>query len=217
LLAGAVGLFAHPRRLAVVLALVEGVVACAGHGAFGTSEVRIALAKLLLRGGDQAVVMFGVLEVVLGRDRITGRLRVARKLHVLFSDVRGVSAYFDVRAVRLVDPRHGIVTFTVASAHALVLTVSHDSPVCKSLHYGGPRRPAFHQLPNYSRRERRGSSRTLARSSRKSQRRHVSLARQGSYREVGNPCHGLPYRGVAHSLPQAHGNVSRRSPPAPNR
>jgi hypothetical protein len=153
LLAGAVRLFAHSRRLAVVLALVEGVVACAGHGAFGTSEVRIVLAELLLRGGDQAVVVFGVLVVVLGRDRITGRLRVARKLHVLFSDVRGVSAYFDVRAVRLVDPRHGIVTFTVASAHALVLTVSHDSPVCKSLHYGGPRRPAFHQLPNYSRRE----------------------------------------------------------------
>ena len=72
--------------------------------------MRIVLAELLLRRGDQAEIVLGVLVVVLGRDRIAGRLRIARELNVFFSNVSGVAADFHVGSVRLVDPRHRIVT-----------------------------------------------------------------------------------------------------------
>ena len=49
--------------------------------------VRVLLAELLLRSGDQAKIMLGVLEVVFGRDRIAGALRVARELEVFLRDV----------------------------------------------------------------------------------------------------------------------------------
>src|SRR5262245_8898850 len=53
------------RRLlvadAVFVAIVKGIVAhVAAHLAFGTIELRILLAELLLRSGDQAVVVLGV-------------------------------------------------------------------------------------------------------------------------------------------------------------
>ena len=103
--------------------------------------VRILLAELLLRCGDQAKVMFGVLVVVFRCDRIARALRVARELDIFFRDGRGRAANFDVRSVRFVDPRQRILTFAVlvivvvvavviivvTSAHAL-LTVSHDVP-----------------------------------------------------------------------------------------
>jgi hypothetical protein len=106
--------------------------------------VGILLPELFLRRGDQAEVMLGVLEVILGGDRIAGALRVASKLHVFFGDVRSGAAYFDVGSVRLVNPRQGVLAFAVvvivvvaaataaaaatATTHPL-LTVSHDFPV----------------------------------------------------------------------------------------
>ena len=95
-------------------------------------QMRIVLAELLLRHRDEAVVVLGMLVIVLGRNRIAGRLRVARELNVFLGNVRGVSPDFDVGSVRLVDARHRVLTFAVmiTTAHALaVLTVSHDSPV----------------------------------------------------------------------------------------
>ena len=40
-------------------------------------SVRLALAKLLLRSGNKPEVMLGVLIIVLGRDRISGTLRIS--------------------------------------------------------------------------------------------------------------------------------------------
>ena len=37
---------------------------------FAAVELGIALTELLLRGGDQAEIMLGVLVVIFGRDRI---------------------------------------------------------------------------------------------------------------------------------------------------
>lgn len=86
---------------------------------------RLALAELLLRGGDQAKIMLGMLVVIFCGHRVAGSLRVARHLNVFLGDVIGSAANFHLRAVRFIDPCQRIMTFAVASPHALVLTVSH--------------------------------------------------------------------------------------------
>jgi hypothetical protein len=92
--------------------------------------VRVLLTKLFLRRGDQAEVVFCVLIVILRGHRVARPLRVTRELDVLFRDMRGGAADFDVGTVRLVNAREGILTFAVVASppHAL-LTVSHDVPV----------------------------------------------------------------------------------------
>ena len=91
--------------------------------------IRVLLAELFLRRGDQAEIMLGVLIVIFGRHRIAGALRVARELDVFLRDMRGGAADLHVGSVRLVDPRQrilalAVVIVVVASPHAL-LTVSH--------------------------------------------------------------------------------------------
>jgi hypothetical protein len=67
--------------------------------------IRLALPELLLGGGDEAKIMFGVLEVVFRRNRISRTLRVASELEVLFGDVGCRSANFYIRPIRLVHSR----------------------------------------------------------------------------------------------------------------
>ena len=104
------------------------------------ARLRLVLPELLLRGGDQAEVMLGVLVVVLGRDRVAGRARVTRQLNVFFGDVRGGAADFDIGSVRFEHPGHRVLTAPVIIivvviviipvTHPLVvLTVSHVSPL----------------------------------------------------------------------------------------
>jgi hypothetical protein len=92
--------------------------------------VRILLRELDLRRHDHAEIMFGVLQVPFGRDRIAGRLRVARQLCVFFGDVVRGAADFYVRAVRFIYTCHRVVAAPVPSAHAVfivvvILSVSH--------------------------------------------------------------------------------------------
>ena len=79
-IAGAEGrLLARPGLSGgVVVAVVAHVVAHV-HAAFAAEERR-RLAKLLLRRGDEAEIVLRVLEIILRRNRISRRLRVARKL-----------------------------------------------------------------------------------------------------------------------------------------
>jgi hypothetical protein len=88
--------------------------------------VGVLLAELFLCGGNETKIMFGVLVVILGGNRIAGALGIARKLDVFFRNVRSRAANFDVRAVRFVNARQRILAFAVvtASPHAL-LTISH--------------------------------------------------------------------------------------------
>src|SRR5450830_1476838 len=129
------------ERLAVVVAVVIVVVSRALRRGLALLPLRIViigvlLAELFLGDGDQPEIMFGVLVVVFGSNRIAGALRVARKLDVFLRDMRGGAANFHVGAVRLVDPRQRILAFAVgvvaaaaaASPHTF-LTVSHDVPV----------------------------------------------------------------------------------------
>ena len=90
---------ASHRRRAVVLAVVECLVA--PPIAFRPVE-RLILAILLLRGGNQAKVMLGVLVIIFRRDRIAGGLRIAGELDVFFRDMRCGTADFHIGTVRLV-------------------------------------------------------------------------------------------------------------------
>jgi len=74
----------HCSRLIVaILAHVVTIVASVR----AVAEERRRLTELFLRCCDQAKIMLGVLEIVLGRNRISRRLRVAGKLHVFFRNV----------------------------------------------------------------------------------------------------------------------------------
>jgi len=77
-------LFARRERLAahaglLIVSVVERVVGrVAAHlAALLLLMVGLALTKLFLGGGDQAEIMFGMLVIIFGRDRIAGTLRVA--------------------------------------------------------------------------------------------------------------------------------------------
>ncbi len=126
--------------------------------------IRILLAELLLRGGDEAEVVLGVLVVVFGGHRIAGALRVARELDVFFRDVRGGAADLHIRPVRLVDPRQRILVSTLVvvmtPAHTL-LTVSHVSPLLTSLCRGNAASPKTMHTANGTRANPRGCSRLL--------------------------------------------------------
>ncbi len=82
--------------------------------------------------------MLGVLEVILGRDRIAGGLGVTRELEILLRHVIGRAANLHIRAVGFIHPCQRVVAaavvivvviVVVAPAHTLVvmmlLTVSH--------------------------------------------------------------------------------------------
>src|SRR5712692_2158562 len=124
-LARAVRRFAYGahRGLPVFVTFLKARVAPPLQVVLGTGEVRIVLPKLLLRGCNHAVIVLGVLIVIFSCNRITGRLRVARKLNVFFCDMRWIAANFHIRPVRLVYARHGIVTLAmvVSPAPPLVL------------------------------------------------------------------------------------------------
>jgi hypothetical protein len=141
-LARAVWRFARGSRpqLCVVLAFIEALVARALALAFDPSEMRIVLAKLLLCRCNHAVVMLGMLIIILGRNGISGRLRITRQLNVFFRDMSGIPAYLYVRPVRLEDARHWIVALAmvVAPAHPFVLTVSHDFPAANPFYLTAP-------------------------------------------------------------------------------
>ncbi len=98
---------ARRERLAAKRGLlaVALVVTVAGNIAvlFATLLViGLALAKLLLRGRDQAEIVLSVLIIVFGRNRVAGTLRVTRKLEIFLGDVRRRSPNFHVRSIGLV-------------------------------------------------------------------------------------------------------------------
>jgi len=92
--------------------------------------VGVLLPELFLSGGDQTEIMLGVLVVILGCHRITGPLRVTRKLNVFFCNMGSGAADFHVGTVRFINTRERILAFAVIAAppHSL-LTVSHVLPV----------------------------------------------------------------------------------------
>ena len=82
------------KALALVVAVLRG------HFIVG-ARLRLVLAELFLGGGDQAKIMFGMLIVIFGRNRIAGRARIARQLHVFFGNMGCGAADLDVGPVEL--------------------------------------------------------------------------------------------------------------------
>jgi hypothetical protein len=125
------------EALALVLAFVRR-----RHFVFG-ARLRLVLPELLLSGCDQPEIMFGVLVVVLGSNRIARGARIARELDVFFRNVGGGATDLDVGSVRFEHPGHRVLTapviiivvavvivVVIPVTHPLViLTVSHVSPL----------------------------------------------------------------------------------------
>jgi hypothetical protein len=124
-----IGLTAHLRLLIAILVALVGGIAAHVAARLLLLVIGLALAKLFLRGGNQPEIMFGVLIIILGGNRIAGALRVAGELEIFFGNVRCRSSNFYVLPVGLVHPRQWILvvmaTLSIATAHALILTVSH--------------------------------------------------------------------------------------------
>jgi len=122
-------------RIAVRLALVLRL---PGVARLIRTRLLLILPELFLCGSDQTEIVFGVLIVILGGDRIARRARIARELHILLGNMRGCAADLDIRAVRIEHPGHRVLAAPVIVVvgivipvipHPLViLTVSHVLP-----------------------------------------------------------------------------------------
>jgi hypothetical protein len=75
-------------RLLVIVTVVAVILHISAQVARLLLEIRLSLAQLLLRGGDQTKVMFGVLIIVFSGHRISGTLRVTGELEIFLGDVR---------------------------------------------------------------------------------------------------------------------------------
>ena len=65
-------------------------------------KIRLGLAILFLGGRDEAEIMFGVLVIIFGGDRIARALRIAGKLQIFLRDVGRGPPNFHVRSIGLV-------------------------------------------------------------------------------------------------------------------
>jgi hypothetical protein len=124
---------------------------------FSGRALLTALRKRLrgLRGGDEPEVMFGMLQIILRRDRISARVGVSRELEIFLGDMMRVAAYFDIRAVRFVGSRQRIGPSPIVcrpAAHPLVLTWSHfDFPISIPLSPGLSHRISAQACSNLAR------------------------------------------------------------------
>jgi hypothetical protein len=78
-----------------------------------------------LRGGDQSKIVFGVLKIVLGGDRVVAYVCVARQLKVFFRHMLRRAANSDVRAVRVIRASQWVGLTTaifLAAANSVILT-----------------------------------------------------------------------------------------------
>jgi hypothetical protein len=132
--------FATEGRISLIL---FGILECVVARLRFRTEVRLALPELFLSRGDQPEIVFRMLIVVLGADRIAGCLGIAGELDVFFRNVRGRSTNLHIRTVRLVYPRQRILALAVAPAHPFVLTVSHGLSLIDSLLRRWPAFPRF--------------------------------------------------------------------------
>ncbi len=89
---------------------------------------------LRLCGGDDAVVVLGVLEIILREDGIAGRKRIARERDVLLGDMRRRATDFDVRPRTLEAAHQRILRFAVViivvstAATTVLLSLPHGLP-----------------------------------------------------------------------------------------
>ena len=108
----------------VLIAIVTvAVVVIATVGIVGTVVTREALLHLRLGGGNDAVVVLGVLQIVFRHDPVAGALGVAGKRRVFLGDVLGRAPDLHVRTRAVVGPRQGIATLTVVVVIVIIVVV----------------------------------------------------------------------------------------------
>jgi hypothetical protein len=81
-----------------------------------------------LRGGDQSEIVFSVLKIVFGCDRVVAGVCVARQLKVSFRHMLRRAANSDVRAVRVIRTSQGVgfaTAICLAAASSVILTKWH--------------------------------------------------------------------------------------------
>jgi hypothetical protein len=154
------GLISAHHRLTVATVALEIVVLVVGefaidrriaclplaHHAAAANAARFAL--LFAVGENNAVVVFGVLEIVLSQNRIARCLRIACQCDILFRHVGRCAAYFYVGTVALKTARERVLALTVvviaivvavalmmATAAAVIVTAT-ASAVLLSLPHG---------------------------------------------------------------------------------
>jgi hypothetical protein len=117
----------------VVVVVVHAIIVVA-VSAFAVFISVVALETFLhlrLCGSNDAVVVFGVLEVVFGHDAVAGALGIAGELRIFLGDVLGSAANLNVWAGAIVAPRQRIsalaveiVVIIVPTAAAAVVTAT---------------------------------------------------------------------------------------------
>jgi hypothetical protein len=86
---------------------------------------------------DDAVIVLGVLEIVLGQHRVTRRLCVARESDVLFRNMGGRAPQLDVRARAFEAPRQRVLTLPILIVVIIIAVVAAaSSAVLLSLPHG---------------------------------------------------------------------------------
>ena len=121
-------------RLGGLETLVEDILALLfGHlitGALAALRPRMSVhavtvwRELLAIGHDDAVVMFRVLQIILGKHVIAGGLGIPRQRHVFLGDVRRRATNFYVGPVRFKASRKRILVLAVAIVIIVVVVVT---------------------------------------------------------------------------------------------
>jgi hypothetical protein len=79
---------------------------------------------LRLRGGNDAVVMFGVLQIVFSYDAVAGALGITGELRIFFGDVLGSAADLHIGAGTVVGPGQRVPTLAVEIVVIVISTAA---------------------------------------------------------------------------------------------
>jgi hypothetical protein len=97
--------------------------------AVAVRHIAALLLELLAIGHDDAAVVLGMLQVVLGEHRVAGRLRVASERQIFFGDMRRGAADLHIRTVGFETARKRILALpipvVVAASAAILLSLPH--------------------------------------------------------------------------------------------
>jgi hypothetical protein len=129
----------HVAADVVVLEIIEVVAAVRVIAVLAIAEPHAAVHRLaagvpilLAERHDDAVIVLGVLQVVLGENGIAGRGCVTCERHVFFADMRRSSADFHVRPIAFVAARER----TLALAVMVIVIAPATSAILLSLPHG---------------------------------------------------------------------------------
>ena len=118
------GIAIHDRAFKLVISVITLI-----RVDNAANRLLLGLILLLLGGSDQAQIVFCMLEIILRCHRVAGRMGIASKLGVFFSDMSRSTPDLYVRPVRLKRTRQriGATPIIAAAPHTLVLSWSHQN------------------------------------------------------------------------------------------